>query len=250
VERQKLGSGLKDKVVVDTHFTVIKQTKTYLEIVDQIVSLIRAGDLVPGEKLPAERKLSAELGTGRQCLREAFSALEVMKLVAVKPGKGAFVRADALRNLNGQPGAIFSEEDSPFELLEARRVVEPKAAALAAKQITPAELAAMGRLIRTMKANRAAGVYSPEPGRKFHLVIAKASRNIVLYQFLGWIMERMGRSLWNNLKGKSLAVPGRFEKYHGQHLTIMQALKNKDPKRAEGTMLKHLSAIEKDLMDI
>jgi len=236
--------------VADTRFTAVKQTKTYLEIVDQVVNLIRERSIVPGERLPAERKLSGELGTGRQCLREALSALEVMKLVEVKPGKGAFVRPDALLNLNGQPSAIFSEEDSPFELLEARRIVEPKATALAAKKITPGEITELEELVQAMKANRDSGFYSPEPGRKFHLIIAKASRNVVLYQFLCWVMERMGRSLWNSLKGKSLEVPGRFEKYHDQHITLLQALKNRDPKRAERTMLKHLSEIEKDLMDI
>jgi GntR family transcriptional repressor for pyruvate dehydrogenase complex len=233
--------------VIDKRFTVVKQTKTYLEIVDQIVTLIRNGSIVPGEKLPAERKLSRELGTGRQCLREAFSALEVMRLVEVKPGKGAFVRADAHLNLNGH--AALSEEDGPFELLEARKIIEPRAAALAAKRIVPGEIAELDKLLRTMEANRAAGVYSPEPGRQLHLLIAKASRNIVLYQFLGWIMDRMGRSLWNNLKGKSLEIPGRFEKYHNDHVVMVQALKSKDAKQAERIMLKHLSQIEKDILN-
>jgi GntR family transcriptional repressor for pyruvate dehydrogenase complex len=234
--------------VIDKRFTTVKQTKTYLEIVDQIVTLIRKGSIVPGEKLPAERKLSRELGTGRQCLREAFSALEVMRLVEVKPGKGAFVRADAPLNLNGQAAAL-SEEDSPFELLEARKIIEPRAAALAAKRIVAGEITELDKLLRTMKANRAAGVYSPDPGRQLHLVIAKASRNIVLYQFLGWIMDRMGRSLWNNLKGKSLEIPGRFEKYHHDHVVMVQALKSKDAKQAERIMLKHLSEIEKDILN-
>jgi GntR family transcriptional repressor for pyruvate dehydrogenase complex len=233
---------------IATPFTVVKQTKTYLEIVDQIVTLIRNGSIVPGEKLPAERKLSRELGTGRQCLREAFSALEVMRLVEVKPGKGAFVRTDARLNLNGHATA-FSEEDSPFELLEARKIIEPRAAALAAKRITSAEVAELEELVRTMKANRAAGFYSPEPGRKLHLVVVKASRNIVLYQFLCWIMDRMSRSLWNNLKGKSLEVPGRFEKYHDEHVALVRALKDKDAKQAERVMLKHLSEIEKDILN-
>jgi GntR family transcriptional repressor for pyruvate dehydrogenase complex len=235
--------------VVDSRFTVIKQTRTYLEIVDQIVNLIRSGNIVPGERLPAERRLSSQFGTGRQCLREAFSALEVMKVVEVKPGKGAFVRSDALLHLNGPPAAIFSEEDSPFELLQARKIIEPKATALAAKQVTPEEIAEMEQLIHTMKANRVAGFYSPEPGRKLHLVIMKASRNAVLYHVLCWIMEGMSRSLWNNLKEKSLEIPGRFEKYYDEHLALLQALKEKDAKRAERIMLKHLSEIEKDIMN-
>jgi DNA-binding GntR family transcriptional regulator len=100
-----------------------------------------------------------------------------------------------------------------------------------------------------MESNRQAGFYSPEPGRKFHLVIMKASGNVVLYRFLCAVTERMSKSLWNNLKGKSLKIPGRFEKYHDEHVTLLQALKDKDAKQAERTMLKHLSEIEKDIMN-
>lgn len=235
--------------MVDKRFTAIKQTRTYIEIVDQIVNLLRGGQLQPGEQLPSERQLSVEFGTGRQCLREAFSALEVMKVLEVKAGKGAFIRADALIHLDGAAVAHFSEEDSPFELLQARKIVEPKAAALAARKISVEEIAELETIIRTMKSNRQAGFYSPEPGRKFHLVIMKASGNVVLYRFLCAVTERMSKSLWNNLKGKSLKIPGRFEKYHDEHVALLQALKDKDAKQAERTMLKHLSEIEQDIMN-
>jgi GntR family transcriptional repressor for pyruvate dehydrogenase complex len=235
--------------VVDKRFTAIKQTRTYIEIVDQIVNLLREGQIRPGEQLPSERRLSLEFGTGRQSLREAFSALEVMKVLEVKAGKGAFIRADALIHLDGAPAARFSEEDSPFELLQARKIVEPKAAALAARKISVEEIAELETILRPMETNRQAGFYSPEPGRKFHLVIMKASGNVVLYRFLCAVMERMSKSLWNSLKGKSLEVPGRFEKYHAEHLAILRAFRDRDSKQAEKAVFKHLSEVEKDILN-
>jgi len=240
---------LEARGVVDKRFTAIKQTRTYIEIVDQIVNLLRGGQIRPGEQLPSERQLSVEFGTGRQCLREAFSALEVMKVLEVKAGKGAFIRADALANLDGAASAHFSEEDSPFELLQARKIVEPKAAALAARKISAEEIAELEAIIHTMETNRQAGFYSPEPGRRFHLVIVKASGNVVIYRFICQVMERMSKSLWNNLKGKSLEVPGRFEKYHAEHRAILQAFKNRDSKQAERTVFNHLCEVEKDILN-
>ena len=70
-------------------------TKTRLSeaAIEQIKGLIVSENLEPGTKLPSERKLVEALGVGRSSIREALRILEIMGLVEVLPGKGAFVKA-------------------------------------------------------------------------------------------------------------------------------------------------------------
>ena len=70
-------------------------TKTRLSeaAIEQIKELIVSENLEPGSKLPSERDLVEALGVGRSSIREALRILEIMGLVEVLPGKGAFVKA-------------------------------------------------------------------------------------------------------------------------------------------------------------
>lgn len=74
----------------------------------QILSWIREGQLMPGDKLPAERSLAAELGVARQAVREAIRSLEMSGVLRLERGSqgGSFVRelgpdgiAYAIRNM-------------------------------------------------------------------------------------------------------------------------------------------------------
>jgi GntR family transcriptional repressor for pyruvate dehydrogenase complex len=231
-----------------TKFTAIKQTKTYTEIVEQITTLIKNGDLKPGEKLPSERALAQELGIGRQSLREAFSVLDASGVLEARPGRGTFVREDGMVNSEGLLTG-YSEFDRPFELMEARRVIETQIIALAAERITEAELKEMEQLITRMEQIVRGGGHPSDEDKKLHLLIARASGNVVLYKMMNLITENMGQKLWVTLKKQSLAVPGRNERYHEEHAALLQALQDRDKDKAVSIMLKHLTGIEQHLLD-
>ena len=67
----------------------VEPRRLYLQIADQVRSLIAAGEFMPGSRLPAERELSKRFGVSRPSLREALIALEVQGYVG---------RASRLRN--------------------------------------------------------------------------------------------------------------------------------------------------------
>ncbi|MDR3565017.1 MAG: FadR/GntR family transcriptional regulator [Negativicutes bacterium] len=207
---------------------------------EHLTRMIRDGQLPPGEKLQGERDLAKKFGTGRQCLREALSALEIMGVIEIKVGKGSYVRNDAIESLNKyEPQQSFTEADSPFDLLEARKIVEGKTAALAAQRATEEDIAEMEKLLRIIEQNRLEGIYAPEYGRDFHRMAAKAGRNPVLYQMVCDVMDRMDKLLWHKLKRGVTA----------DHLPLLNAIKKGDSRRAEKAMLKHLADIEVDLLD-
>lgn len=232
------------KEVTHLKFHAVKQTKTYAEIVEQISRLIEQGELQPGERLPAERTLSASLNIGRQSLREALSVLEAAGLIEVRHGIGTFVRQDALSNLPS-----ITKDDprlhNPFELLEARRVIEPELAALSAKRATEDELAEMAMALTALQTNLIAGRHEFELDRHVHLAFARGAHNDILYRTMLEITEQMSMHMWTRLKEKSLEVHGRSEKYHNEHGVIFQAIQQRDAKGAAQAMLTHLKNIER-----
>ncbi|MDF2500043.1 MAG: GntR family transcriptional regulator [Anaerosporomusa subterranea] len=227
-------------------FTAIKHVRTYMEIVEQISRMIRNEELLPGEKLPSERALSAELGIGRQCLREALSVLEVLGLIEVKKGRGTFVREDAFGNLTAKDLDI-EEVGDPFALLEARKALEPHAAFLAAKLAQPKDINEMDEILGEMAAVLTRGEHASAQDKRLHVVIARASRNPVFHKLMNEIIANMGKPLWLTLKEKSLQVHGRNERYHEEHVKLVEAIKQQDSRLAEKIMIQHLHGIEQDL---
>jgi len=227
-------------------FTPIKHIPTYMEIVEQISRMIRNKELLPGAKLPSERTLSADLGIGRQCLREALSVLQVIGLVEVKKGRGTYIREEIVERIDVSTLDI-EEVGDPFALMEARRAFETRTAALAAKMAQPRDLEELDQIIVAMAESTKQGVHASELDKKLHLVVARASRNPVFYKFMNIIIANMGKLLWLTLKERSLSVPNRIERYFEEHVRLVEAIKQGDARLAEKIMLQHLSGIEEDL---
>ncbi len=230
-------------------FKAISTQKAYIEIMQQLKGLIESGELAHGEKLPAERVLAAELGTSRPTLREALAALEMLGYVEIINGKGTFVRFLPDEQGSSRADVHFDVEDSPFQLVEVRKALEPPAAALAAKRISAEELQELEAITRRMEETYAAtGHFPSEDDILFHEKLVKATRNVVFVEVMASITERMRHPLWSVLKGKSHMRQGRSAAYLAHHRMILEALKKGDGIRAKRAMMEHLTHIEQDLL--
>ncbi|MCL4515524.1 MAG: FadR family transcriptional regulator [Firmicutes bacterium] len=230
-------------------FKAINTQKAYIEIMQQLKGLIESGELVPGEKLPAERVLAAELGTSRPTLREALAALEMLGYVEIVNGKGTFVRLLSEDRRAAQVDMHFDVEDSPFQLMEVRKALEPSVAALAAKRIAAEELQELEVITRRMEeAYAATGRFPTEDDILFHEKLVQAARNVVFAEVMASVTERMKHPLWNVLKGKSHMHKERSVAYLAHHRAIVEALRAGDGARAKRAMKEHLASIEEDLL--
>src|SRR5216117_3565728 len=126
----------------------IKSTRIYEEIVRQVKQLIAEGRLKSGDQLPPERDLAEKFVVSRTSVREALRALESLGFVEIRPGEGTFVREMSVEALI-EPLALlmFSKREAIGELFEARRLLEPAIAALAARRATPEEVKEMERIL-------------------------------------------------------------------------------------------------------
>ncbi len=229
-------------------FNKVKTKKVYMKIVEQIRDLIKEGRLKSGDKLPPEQILAEEFGTSRPSVREALSALEILGITESRGGKGNFIKDNFDTPLYEQKYKELEEEESPFEILEARKAVETEIVGLAAKKATKEDIVSIRESLDKMNSAMINIPRIMEFDREFHINIAKAAHNSLLFSIITYLADLQKEKLWINLKEKSWSIPGRPQKYFKEHAKIFNAIKNKDSKGARKRMYDHLADVEKDLL--
>jgi GntR family transcriptional repressor for pyruvate dehydrogenase complex len=228
-------------------FEKVQARKVYMEIVEQIQDLVQEGRLKKGDKLPPERVLAEQLGVSRPPLREAMAALEILGMIESRGGKGNFVVNTFDSPYYVRQFKELEQEESPLELLEARKVVEVEVAGFAAEKHSSDNICELDSIIKRME--KAVNDVSEfmELNRRFHLGIAVATNNSILYQVMKYIVDELNKKLWIKLDEKTLVLPGRTKKYFHQHRKILQAIKAKDKAKTREATLHHLVSFETDI---
>jgi len=173
----------------------VEPKRLYRQIADQIAHLIASGEFPAGSRLPAERELAVSLGVSRTSVREAIISLEMNRLVEVRVGTGIFVAApdDVPRGVGDDAGP------GPFELLEARKVIEGEIAALAAKNGRDDDFEALARCVDRMERHIDDFAARETADREFHLRIAKATGNGSLELVVDGLWNQRAE-LWGRLQ--------------------------------------------------
>ncbi|GBF32406.1 lactate-responsive regulator LldR [Desulfocucumis palustris] len=224
-----------------------KRTRLYRDIVAQIRQLIQDGSLAPGDQLLPERQLAEKLGVSRSALREALTALDSMGMIDITPGGGAYIRKIGVESLIEPLAAIMlKEKESVYELLEARKIIEVQVAGLAALRASKTELYQIKEAATEMHNdvinNRDAG----ESDLNFHLAIARASQNGVLYNIMEMLSGLM-REAYVPSRNELLRDPVHTQVWCQQNFQIYEAIKNKDPEAASRLIREHINTAEERL---
>jgi DNA-binding GntR family transcriptional regulator len=200
--------------------------KSLVDVVaERIEAAIISGALEPGSRL-SEQALAASLGVSRGPLREAIRRLEGRKLLERTPNIGVRVAALSLKDLN--------------EILQIREALEGMACALAAKNMTDAEIQALRKLLadheRQKEVQQGKGYYQESKDFDFHFRIVTAARNERLHQMLFDDLYHLLRIY----RYKSSTKPGRAVKALDEHKAIVEAIAARNPALAEQRMREHL----------
>ena len=190
---------------------------------DEIRSLIVSGAVGPGSRL-GQAEFANQLGISRTSVREALRRLAGDGLVEFEVNRGFFVLDIGL--------------DSVLQRLEARLVLEPAIARLAAKRRVDPDLEAMRATIEAEEAARSSDD-AHDASRAFHMAMATATRNDALVRLLDglWIAD-VGRRL---LARRRLA-PGWQDDDVAEHVEIVAAIEARDETRAEELVRTHVEA--------
>jgi Transcriptional regulators len=197
--------------------------------VNLIIGLIRNGHLKSGDQLPPQDELARKLGISRTSLREALAELSYRGVVISVHGRGTFV----------------SEQEVHAEnMMESRRILEPKVARLAAERADSTEIADLESLCAVMErfVNNGDTVAFSDYDLKFHSRLASMTHNKALITLFNSIGDML-----LHLQNIVQIIPGAMHRAHEFHLELAAAVQAKNGDLAETTMLRHIEDVANSL---
>jgi GntR family transcriptional repressor for pyruvate dehydrogenase complex len=208
-----------------------------MQVVDHVRGLIASGKLRPGDRLPPERELARELKISRSSLRAGIGFLSAMGVLKSRHGAGTFVSSG--------PPALDSSSLSvlgalhgflPWQMFEARLVLEASVASLAAERATDEHIAELAEEVAEMYASLTDPHEYLVHDVRFHRTIAKASGNPILAA----LMETITANLYDGRQSTVQNAQDLMESA-GMHREIYRAIRSHNPPQAKLSMEKHLN---------
>ncbi len=171
--------------------------RLYQEVGSQLREAIVSGRYSVGDRLPPERDIAENFSVSRSVVREALIMLELEKLVEVRKGSGVYVVNVPTMSLNGESATSIDSGYGPFELLQARQLLESEVAAFAAMQATKADIIKMRNAIEQGKAALTAGAIDESADELFHCLLAQSTQNSVLANMVAQTWQvRKSSAMW------------------------------------------------------
>lgn len=205
---------------------------------------ILSGEFAEGTPLPPERELVAQTRMSRTTVREALRILEVQGLVRIKAGRagGAFVQRPGEEVMARSVGLLIRGRQIRISaLLETREAIEPHCAALAARNRTDEDLAAL-------EAANKAIVDAGDDLASFltanvdwHIAVAAASHNELLSGF----MKAISRAIYTQTNNEGFVDEKVRSTAARAHRTITNAIRDRDPDAAVRRMTRHVHSYAK-----
>ncbi|MET8766904.1 GntR family transcriptional regulator [Streptomyces sp. Ru62] len=211
------------------------------EAIEKIKGMIVSGALRPGDRLPKESELAAELGLSRNSLREAVRALSLIRILDVRQGDGTYVTSlDPQLLLEAMSFVVdFHRDDTVLEFLAVRRILEPAATALAAPRIDPGQLDALEAQLDALGAEPSVEQLVAAD-LEFHRSIVQSAGNSVLCSLLDGLSGPTTRArIWRGLTQEDAV--GRTLR---EHRAILGALRDRDAEAARSWATVHIASVE------
>ncbi len=213
------------------------------KVSDELKNRILSGEFPVGELLPSQDLLSQKLGVSRATLREALNTLSLMGLVEMRQGVGTFVTAAAPEHFMQLIASLMIiDRSSAHELIQAKNMVEPPVAALAAVHAEKQDLIQMEEALSIIETeferNGFVESYTNKDAR-FHNLIARSSKNRVMYR----VVESIRGLLPAKLIVRFANSPDLLTEAIQHHREIFRAIERHDPDSAERLMKEHVETL-------
>ena len=220
------------------------------DIYEQLRALITSGALKPGDRLPSERAMMAELQRSRPTIREALKRLEQGGYVTSTQGASGAVVQELSLHAAEEPlkDMIQLSQVSLSELNEYRQSNDSTIAAWAAKRRTDEDLADLHQCVAEAEASLNDYERFIELDVRFHSLLARASANqvaIIVTEVLGNVEKETLRSKMLTLTPEGRIALGR--RILDTHSIILAAIRQQDSRAARSAMQTHTKAAGRDL---
>lgn len=215
--------------------TPIISKQKYGLVAEEITRLIKENVFKEGTQLPTEAELSTMFNVGRSSVREAIKGLQLANILTATAGKGTLVSENALIAIaNIDLGEVLMDGTMLAELVETRVILEPSAAAMAAKRRTDEDILNMQNAIEEME-----GVTDKlkllRLGHRFHSALIGACKNRAIIQFHDSISLQLLK-----MREKDFLTSEVYMRDLDKHREILDAIIKKDEMLAKRLMREHL----------
>ena len=208
-----------------------------MQVVEHVRSLIQSGELKPGDRLPPERELARKLHISRSSLRAGIGFLSAMGVLKSRHGAGTFVAsgppaldASSLTVLGALHGFL------PWQMFEARIVLESNLACLAAERATEEHVTELAEEVAEMYASLDDPHQYLIHDVRFHRTIGRAAGNPIL----GALMETITAALYDR-RSQTVTDAVDLKESAEMHREIFRAIRSRNPQAAKESMEKHLN---------
>ena len=207
------------------------------EVASHIKELIRDEKLKPGEKLPNELELCSLFSVSRPTIREAVKILISQGIIEIRRGKGTYVTQ--VPGIAQDPLGLdfITTPNLRLDIIEARLLIEPGAARLAAQKADSNDIAKIAASVRAMEEVVYRHKVEINAELDFHRSIAEATRNPVIMRIIPIIMESIEKTYHD--------APRTSEDHRHaleEHKVVYEAIAAHDPDRSFDAMQHHLEA--------
>lgn len=211
--------------------------RLYQQLAAEYKRRLEKGAYAVGDKLPAERLIAEEMGVSRTVVREAIIMLEVEGYVEVRKGSGIHVISQRQQNAVIPDAQLEFASFGPFELLQARQLIESNIAEFAATQVTRQDILQLMDI--QQQARKEDRFRNFEWDLRFHVQIARATQNGALAAIVEkmWL-HRLHNPYW--LKLHEHIDDSAIESWCDDHERILAALIRKDAAASKLAMWQHI----------
>lgn len=206
-----------------------------------IKEMILSGRLRPGDRLPSERDLGAQLGISRPTVRESIRSLVALNILEARQGDGTYVgslKVEAL--VEPLRFALLLGHGALQEFFEARLVLEPALAAMAANRITDEQIRDLNACLEAAHERRNDPDEFARLDVELHHLISRAGGN----RFLVRQLESL-QAIGVESRTLTVRLPLVAEAALESHAAIVRAICARDPEAARREMRVHIEAVAK-----
>jgi len=216
------------------------------KVADYIKEQILKGEYKENERIPSEREMGNALEVSRNTIREAYKILEAYGYLKTEHGKGVYIASER-EQIKKMTKAFFLSNNQIIDLFAVRYVLEKSNVEWAIKNSTEKNVTELQQIVQNAEKiiiEEKDSIELAEYDSKFHLYIADMTKNEVVKRIMYHLIDLLAQS-----RTQSMKIPNRAKKSVEEHAQILNAIKEKDIPLAKKLMEKHLSSVEREILN-
>lgn len=228
---------------VSSFKAVAKSVPVAVQIANQLVAGIRAGELPVGTRLPSEAVLAERFGVSRASVREALSSLQFSGYVETAQGSGTVVvSTTAIGQSHGGESGIRRASEL-IDVLEARLLIEPEVIRQGAMFPLPSAIRTAERMLEGMQLALDGAGHDSQSDLGLHRALVRSCRNPTLVDTAERLLAQTEGPLWRKVRDHAWADDQLPKLWLTQHIAMADAVMRNDPGRAEKASREHLRSV-------